>query len=171
MRTILTAALGAALLAAPAASAHPDHHYQGGCSLLLFQTGGDHWTAVADYRVYPTDAATGAPSPGTPVDGYCVVSVEGDVVAELEPGDTEVFAFTAEPGSSYSHCEFTTVGGETHAECGDGVLGGPLPPPAWDLPCAVIATQDGGPLDQPPVLDFRPDGDVYAAGEYVFDCP
>ena len=193
MRIVLTAALALAALAPPA-QAHPAHHYKGGCGFFTLSDGTDspqtQWDGEIDVVAVATDAVTGSPAAvpirvdcelrinnATP--GTVVFTASGTAVA----AGADRFTFHADPDDVVTMCDHVTVAGAAHQECGDATTTPLVPQPVQDLLdsegpgpgpdgiCHQIAALAGGPLDQPPVLDIRTDGDIYVNGEWIWECP
>ena len=199
MRTTTAALLGSVcglLLAnVPAAQANHDFYHHGGCSFWAVSDGTDspstRWDGEIDLAVVAADKRTWAPS-GEPLTVECFMRVNGvapgtvvlaasgtGAVAKVEP-----FTYYADPDDIVSTCIRVTTPSDVIGHCNEAV-GRPLLPPAIDEPvraavdeaealadsvtCLVLVGMDGGPADQPP-LDIRTDGDLYVAGEWIWDC-
>lgn len=136
MKTLLTGALAAGLLlgSAPAAHAHPNYHYLGGCRMVLFQDvtpggqlgGQDVWNGLYYVDVVATDSG-GVPAPPASRSVSCEIRVNGisqGVVLGPMVGTgfgavvaTGSVQFTAAVTDDLELCERVVVGGEAHGAC------------------------------------------------------
>ena len=195
MRMVLAATVAAAALAPPA-QAHPAHHYVGDCGFFTLSDGTDspqtQWDGEVDVVAIATDAVTGGPA-AVPIRVECELRINnatpGTVVFTATgtgvAAGAAPFTFHADPDDVVTMCHNVTVAGAAHQECADSTTTPLVPDPVWELwdevfgprepdpdwPCDHIAALAGGPLDQPPVLDIRTDGDIYIDGEWFWDCP
>ena len=193
MRTTLVTALTALTLATGPAPAHAQadmYSFEGGCGFFAVNdlAGGSEWRGEIDIRVVARDAWTWAPV-AVPVTVECEFSVlpAAPSIVHSASGtgvvvDVAEFSYTADPDEIVVMCTIVTIGDETHRDQCGSELTRPLVPPAGaqavddaatlagETLCASLVALDGGPADQPPV-DIRSDGDLYVAGEWIWDCP
>ena len=198
MRKILLGGVAAALIAAGAvpASAHPNYHYIGQCGFTTVSDGGDDdqttWEGEFHSYFIATDAA-GVPSPTTPISYECHAYKNGVYMGIYDSGSGIGFAgssgyytYQAAPTDVITVCEEVIVGGEHHTECSDADTTPIVPEPVQEAIegiindvndvlilldptiCAILAQFSPG---VPGVLDITPEGDVYVAGEFFWDCP
>ena len=190
MRTLALVALGAALLAPPA-QAHPVYHSLGSCGWLAVSDGGTDenttWSGEVDLRVVATDAnRVYAPVP-TSVECRLTIAGQGTqtVLAASSPigiaAGATTLSFKAHPDAFVYMCTVVTVAGETHLKgsgdvCGEGDPG--LPQDVSETIDLVFATVDpvvcaalvAAAPGIPGVVSIEPGGDVYVAGEWIWDC-
>jgi hypothetical protein len=197
MRPILAAGLAAGLLAtlAPAASAHPDYHYLGGCVLAVADDtepygllgGRSVWTGVAAVAVVATRDDGITPAPTAPISATCDLYVNGTpqgTIATAPQADgvtagANPTTFTANRGDWVEVCTTVHVNGEYHQSCATATETQVVPQPVLDLLDAAL-----GPLDPiicttfyplapgiPGVVDVSPSGDVSILGAEMYDCP
>ena len=193
MKKLLLVSLAGVAAAVTPAQAHPRYHYVGGCGFSTIGDGTDnpqtHWDGEIHVVAFAEDAHAGTPAPvrididcelringATP--GTVVFSASGTGVA----ANVGQFSFNADPDDIVTMCDNVTVGGEFHKVCGDATttsLVDEPPPDPWDAvarfidqaTCPSLASMSGGPTDQPPAFDIRPDGDIYVDGVWFWDCP
>ena len=193
MRPFVVAVFVAAVTAASPVEGHPVYHYLGGCEMTATtaETPDERmqWSGNVSAVAVATDAATGAPAP-------VPITVECELVVNDAPPVTALFSeaahgfvaatgpvsYEAGPYDVVTVCEHVTVGGEYHRDCVAATAVGVVPPPLWEAVvflveeigpehCQFLAGWSGGPADQPPAFDIRSDGDLYVAGEWMWDCP
>ena len=199
MRKILLPGIVAALVAtAGPTSAHPSYHYEGGCGFATLSDRSDNpdtnWRGEAHVVAVATDAVTGLYAPLTPISVECHVYKEGVFQGVILTASGVGFAtgvtqytYQASRDDVITLCDVVTVGGEAHTDCRDTTTSPILPEPVqetidvvidqiirvliWADPwiCPVIGSLSG--IWVPGVLDVTPEGDVYVAGEYLWDCP
>ena len=195
MRTATKAALLGILVllpAAPAAHANHDYYHHGACSYHAVRDGtngsGTRWDGEVHLAVVAADKRTWAPT-GEHFTVECVMYVNGvqpGTVVLSESGTGAVakvaqLTYYAGPDDGVDFCTRVTTDDDVIRTCGEAV-GRPLLPPAVQeqvdaalsladsTTCLALLALDGGPADQPPV-DIRGDGDLYVAGEWIWDCP
>ena len=194
-KALLLACVAAApnLVALPAAHAHQNWHYEGGCGMATLSNGTDYYGTLWDGFIWVTAAGTdsgGTPAPTSSVTVDCELRINGQtsgtiVFACSTPGTGFVscaghLLFNADPDDIVSTCDLVTVNGEHHKNCEVLTMNPVVPIPVADAAdifthstCDEVASFSGGPLDQPPAFDIRPDGNIYAFddGVHVWHCP
>ena len=185
------AALTPSLVAVPAAHADPTYHYTGGCGLGVASDGTDSmhtdWDGFVWAMATATDAATGLPATvSITVECHLLINgvTPGTIVSSASGTGTALnvgqLSFNADPDDVVSMCDHVTVGNELHVDCSTASAGPVVPEPVWYLAdlftestCDDIGALHGGPLDQPPAWDIRPDGNIYAIRDsvHVWQCP
>lgn len=159
-KLVLTAVAAAAtLVAAPAADAHPNYHYVGGCSMAVVSADMSNtptWTVAVGIAAVATDAA-GLPA-AAPIGVDCwlrVDAVDHGYVASasslrLVVADVpETLTIVAPFGATFLLCSDVLVAGEQHRDC-----------------AVVPLTHADG-----TVCLFIPGDDVYVGDKLVYDCP
>ena len=196
IRTLLAAACLVATTA-PVASAHPGHHYEGGCTFVAVtadetSAGSDTaWAAVVTSSVVAVDAA-GLPA-AVPVGASCEVTVGAAAPATFAPGhgvgvaaggDATTLTFAG--NVPVTVCDVVTVAGETHRACERATPTEPAQPavdvvdeildaiwccvdPMDLMYCPILASLSPG---VPGVVAVNSEGDVHVVTQgLVWDCP
>ena len=197
MKAITLTGLTAVLLWTAPAGAHPGYHYEGGCAFTAVSDGDNGpatvWSGEMHALVVATDAA-GAPAPAVGIGVACEVYVNGTgpttVLTASGTGaaaGATTWTYQADLSDLVEVCSVVTVAGSRHATCEPWSIYGPVqtvidlieeirdsiiwwPPDIWPDPWICDALKAAAP-GVPGVVDVTPEGDVYIAGEFFWDCP
>lgn len=177
------------LVAVPEANAAvPSWDYEGGCGMAVVSDGTETAQTGWDGVIWVIAAATdgsNTPAPTAGIHAACELRINGAApgTVVIEDSGTGAAAgaaqlsFNAHPDDRITTCDVVMVNESPSKACTAlrrfSVVPDAVANVARNLSgsaCDEVGSLAWTPLDQPPVLDIEPDGNVYAFGQPVWRC-